>query len=91
MHPAAGGSELRIENSIIALSKLADVHIVSRASKNQVGGEVAEEFYRGYSSSYSYSPSTKPNAGWPSSIVLRAINKACHVLLKIRPIKIDLT
>lgn len=46
-HPPAGGSQLRIENSIIALSTLCELDIISRSPPSMAGGEAAETFYRG--------------------------------------------
>jgi glycosyltransferase involved in cell wall biosynthesis len=56
-HPAAGGPQLRIENSIKALSKVNELYVVSRNTKQGIGGEDAEQFYRGYCKQFLYSPS----------------------------------
>ena len=53
-YPPASGPELRVENSIIALSKLSEVHLISRNDKDSIGGEEADEFYRSYSTYYEY-------------------------------------
>ena len=60
-HPAAGGPQLRIENSIKTLNKVCELHVMSRASKAMMGGSVAEDFYREESSCFSYSPSASPS------------------------------
>lgn len=56
-HPAAGGPQLRIENSIIALNKISELHVISRVDRNQIGGEEAETFYTRNCRNFSYSPS----------------------------------
>lgn len=45
-HPPAGGPFLRIENSIKALNKISELHIVSRVKKKDIGGQKAEDFYK---------------------------------------------
>ena len=57
-HPAAGGAQLRIENSIKALSTLCELHIVSRQPQHLIGGEAAENYFRKLSRSFTYSPSS---------------------------------
>jgi polysaccharide biosynthesis protein PslH len=56
-HPAAGGPQLRIENSIKALGKVCDLHIVSRVSKYDLGGQEIEDYYRQYCKDFRYAPS----------------------------------
>lgn len=58
-HPAAGGPQLRIENSILALNKVSELFVVSRAEKNKVGGEEAEEYFRRNCCELTYAPSVK--------------------------------
>lgn len=58
-HPAAGGPQLRIENSIKALSRICELHVIVRTSKYLIGGDEAEYFYRQYSKQFSYAPSSK--------------------------------
>lgn len=60
MYPAAGGPYLRVQNSIKALNKISELHLISRATKEFMGGEVAENFYRGLCKEFSYSPSAIP-------------------------------
>ena len=88
-YPPASGPELRVENSIIALSKLSEVHLISRNDKDSIGGEEADEFYRSYSTYYEYSPSTNPAEIWPTSFLSRVINKISYVLFKKLPLKND--
>lgn len=59
-HPAAGGPQLRIENSIKALSRIAKVHVVSRVPKATLGGNKAEAYYLGYATTLQYAPSAHP-------------------------------
>ncbi len=56
-HPAAGGPQLRIENSIKALSKVADLYIISRVAQANMGGENARDFYRRFCKEFVYAPS----------------------------------
>jgi len=57
MHPAAGGPYLRVENSIKALSKISELHIISRAPKSFMGGDEAEVFYKKIAKFFYYAPS----------------------------------
>ena len=56
-HPAAGGPQLRIENSILALNRVSELFVVSRVDKNMLGGNEAESFYRQNCREFVYSPS----------------------------------
>ncbi len=47
-YPPRGGPKLRIENSIKALSKIADLIIVSRVPFQKMGGDPAVSFYKKY-------------------------------------------
>ncbi len=58
-HPAAGGPQLRIENSIKALAKVSDLHVVSRNSKNDLGGDTAVQFYSSIVKIFLFAPSVK--------------------------------
>jgi glycosyltransferase involved in cell wall biosynthesis len=58
-HPAAGGPQLRIENSIKALSRFNDLHVVARTPAYTIGGEGALQFYRGYCKEFFIAPSVK--------------------------------
>jgi glycosyltransferase involved in cell wall biosynthesis len=57
-HPAAGGPQLRIENSINALNRVSDLHILSRVDKNGVGGDTAEKFFHEHCCEFVYTPSS---------------------------------
>ena len=56
LHPPAGGPALRIENSIKALNQVSELHVVSRLSKEEIGGEQAEIFYKKICHKFFYSP-----------------------------------
>lgn len=43
-HPATGGPALRVENSIKALARICEVHLVARTTRGGAGGPVAERF-----------------------------------------------
>lgn len=47
-HPPRNGSKLRIENSIKALSRIADLIIVSRVPLQEMGSDKAVSFYKRY-------------------------------------------
>jgi len=51
-HPPKGGPTLRIENSIKALSSVAEVVLVSRLPLQQIGGEQALQYYHKYCSKF---------------------------------------
>lgn len=59
-HPPAGGPQLRIENSIKALSRECDLYIVSRATRDSVG-ESGEALYRSLSKQFHYAPAVAHN------------------------------
>lgn len=55
-HPPVGGPYLRVENSIKALNKISELHIISRVGKKSMGGDVAESFYKSYCKNFLYTP-----------------------------------
>jgi glycosyltransferase involved in cell wall biosynthesis len=59
-HPAAGGPQLRIENSIKALSAVSDLHIASRVPRHRVGA-AGETLYRSLSDGFWYVPAVAGN------------------------------
>lgn len=59
-HPPAGGPQLRIENSIKALSTRCELYLVSRASQRSVG-KAGEALYRSLSSGFYYAPAFAGN------------------------------
>lgn len=58
-HPPAGGPQLRIENSIKALGRVCELHVVSRVNRNNLGGHAAESYYSELCHSFSYAPSCR--------------------------------
>ncbi len=58
MHPAVSGPFLRVENSIKALSRVAELYLVVRRAKVDLGGDSAETYYREFCKDLVYSPST---------------------------------
>ncbi len=57
MHPAASGPHLRIENTIKALAKMTDLHVMSRVAPHVLGGKPAIEHYKNIAPTFSFSPS----------------------------------
>src|SRR5665647_470275 len=45
-HPPAGGPHLRVENTIKALSRVCELHVVARTGEESMGGAQAVAFYR---------------------------------------------
>jgi glycosyltransferase involved in cell wall biosynthesis len=56
-HPPAKGPTLRIENSVKALSRISELHLISRVNRNNMGGDEAEAFYHSMCAGFGYSPS----------------------------------
>jgi glycosyltransferase involved in cell wall biosynthesis len=55
-HPAAGGPQLRIENSIKALSRLVEIDLVSRSPLVLTGGRAALDFFSGFAAETHVAP-----------------------------------
>ncbi len=55
-YPPAGGPQLRVENSIKALSQVCDLSIISRSPPELSGGDQAEEHFRRYCQEFHVSP-----------------------------------
>lgn len=58
-YPAAGGPQLRIENSIKALSMVSDLYVISRNAEFRMGEKEATNFYKKLSKDFSFSPSVQ--------------------------------
>lgn len=58
-HPAAGGPQLRIENSIKALSSISDLIVVSRRAACTMGGKGAVDFYSTICQRFIFAPSVE--------------------------------
>lgn len=56
-HPAAGGPQLRIENSIKALSRISDLYIVSRCPEHAIGGQDVFSYYQSICKDLYFAPS----------------------------------
>ena len=56
-HPAAGGPQLRIENSIKALNKISELHIISRVSPGGIGSQDDIAYIKNICNLLNYSPS----------------------------------
>ena len=57
-HPPVGGSYLRIENSIKALSKVSELYIYSRVSVESLGGTQGLAYYQQYCQKLFFAPFT---------------------------------
>ncbi len=56
-NPPFGGPQLRIENSIKALSKISELYIYCRTSPEYIGGAKALSFYQDYCKAFFFAPS----------------------------------
>jgi glycosyltransferase involved in cell wall biosynthesis len=56
-HPAAGGSQLRVENSIKSLAKLSELHVVSRVAAGLIGQPEDVAYLRGLCADFHFVPS----------------------------------
>jgi glycosyltransferase involved in cell wall biosynthesis len=55
-YPPAGGPQLRVENSIKALSQVCDLSVISRSPLALSEGKQTEEYYRSYCREFQVSP-----------------------------------
>ena len=78
-YPAAGGPELRIENSIKALSKISELHVVSCCMKKNMGGNFALKYYSSFAKTFSFAPSVKYLSG---NMYLRKIQTVLRNFIK---------
>jgi glycosyltransferase involved in cell wall biosynthesis len=53
-HPPIGGPALRIENSILALAGICDLHVHCRAEEAELGDPGAADFYAGRAAGFSF-------------------------------------
>jgi polysaccharide biosynthesis protein PslH len=72
-HPPVGGPYLRIQNSIKALNKVSELHVLARFSKESMGGDRAEKFYKHHCRRFSYSPSFSEEDKTSFSYMIRGI------------------
>ncbi len=94
-HPAAGGPALRVENSIKALNQISKLYIIARLSRTQIGGKIAEEFYRQLSYNFEFVPSAVLNNRFPNvtfnikyiregvNLCIRAMRKIIGLLFRV--------
>lgn len=76
-HPPAGGPQLRIENSIKALSQICDLDIMHRAVRPSEDVDKTDAYYRQFAGKYVTifaRPETQPYT-WPHRQVSRVINR----------------
>jgi len=78
-HPAAGGPQLRIENSIKALSTRCELDVISRSpAPPEVRAQTAD-FFRAYSSEFRYPPRLERDAS--ANRALRRLRRTFRGLL----------
>lgn len=71
-----GGPNLRVENSVKALSRISDLYVYSRVSLDALGGPDGLSFYKQYCREFNFAPSVDPNAhGY-----VRLARRALHLL-----------
>lgn len=58
-HPSAGGPQLRVENSIKALSSVCDLYIAARTSEYLMGGASAADYYRQFCKQFVTTPTAR--------------------------------
>ncbi len=63
-YPFVSGPTLRIGNTIKALNRVAELHIVSRVSKEKINGITAEDYFKSNSHSFSYIASSAPKGSY---------------------------
>ena len=76
-YPTMGGPTLRIHTSLLALSRVAEVHLIVRIPLQNIGGDSAVDFYSSIVKKFLFSPSVKVT----SSLFVRIVRK----LLKLFP------
>lgn len=78
-HPAAGGPQLRIENSIKALSTKCELHVISRAPAPRADRARTAEFFRAYCREFRFPPRLERDA--QANRVLRRLGRTLRGLL----------
>jgi glycosyltransferase involved in cell wall biosynthesis len=75
-HPPIGGPYLRIENSIKALARIADVHLHSRVPLGSIGGDRALSLYETYATAVHFAPPDGDRSATPAGLgVLRRLRR----------------
>ena len=79
-HPAAGGPQLRIENSIKALGRICNLYVISQVSADQIGKKEDVNYLRSLCKKFTFIPS---KSGWKYSrmIFIRIFRKMLRILL----------
>lgn len=77
-HPPAGGPQLRIENSIKALSRASRLSIVARTAKHMLGGDAGEGYFQTYCEDFAYAPS---GAGLSRNRYVRKLQRVWRALI----------
>ncbi|MDR1236338.1 MAG: glycosyltransferase family 4 protein [Holosporaceae bacterium] len=62
IHPAVGGPYLRVENSVKALSKISELHVISRMKLSHADMRETENFYKKITPFFGYLPQTPPKS-----------------------------
>ena len=75
-YPPAGGPALRILNSIKALHRISALYVVSRAGRDQLGGDEAVDGVRARCRRFAFAPSAADSAGRPAALPARALDIA---------------
>lgn len=77
-HPPKNGPELRIENSLIGLGKVSELHVLSQCSYTSIGGEKADTFFKAHCHYFEYLPSVRST---PISFFIDFCINSIHSLL----------
>lgn len=69
-YPPKSGPHLRIDNTIKALNRVSDLHIISKVPEFLIGGDAAVDFYQKQSQKFNFLPSVKSLSKnkWPRRI-----------------------
>jgi hypothetical protein len=78
-HPPAGGPQLRIENSIKALSAKCELHVISRAPAPAEERTRTAEFFRAYCREFKFPP--RFERGAPANPAVRRLGSAIRRLM----------
>jgi len=72
-YPSNGGPQLSAETRVKALSKLSELHVVSRVPIRRIGGIGAQQFFEQYCAAFVYSPSTNVTSSNATNKYVRAL------------------
>jgi len=84
--PPSSGPFLRTESVIKALSKYSEVIVYSLNTKDSIGGNVAERFYKKYTKKIFFAPSVRKGF---LVLLKRIINKMCKIIFNKHIYNID--